>query len=37
MQWDEADLDKMHIKGPEAEAVAVFNRTVQKILHFDYS
>ncbi|PON20323.1 hypothetical protein TGAM01_v210822 [Trichoderma gamsii] len=37
LQWDEADLDKMHIKGAEAEAVAALSRTAQAITHFDYS
>ncbi|KAK1243048.1 hypothetical protein MKX08_005860 [Trichoderma sp. CBMAI-0020] len=37
LQWDEADLSKMHIKGAEAEAVAALQRTVQAITHFDYS
>lgn len=37
LQWDEADLGKMHIKGAEAEAVATLTRTTQTFTHFDYS
>ncbi|KAL7893063.1 S-adenosyl-L-methionine-dependent methyltransferase [Trichoderma sp. SZMC 28014] len=37
LQWDEADLDKMHIKGAEAEAAAAISRAAQAIAHFDYS
>ncbi|KAH8129495.1 hypothetical protein ACSS6W_009978 [Trichoderma asperelloides] len=37
LQWDEADLGQMHIKGPEAEAVSALDRIVRSILHFDYA
>ncbi|KAL6892006.1 S-adenosyl-L-methionine-dependent methyltransferase [Trichoderma evansii] len=37
LQWDDADLGKMYIRGPEAEALNALDRKVRSILHFDFA
>jgi hypothetical protein len=37
LQWDDGDLGKLYIKGPEAEAFSAFARKTYAGLGFDFA